>query len=82
MLCLSDGQGIAAVVDEDHERQLTRDEVTASVHDVRWELTADQVARFAAGPVTPVCTHPAYAAETPLSVETMAELVGDLRHGG
>jgi hypothetical protein len=81
-LRLTDGTLVPAVVDEDHERQLTRDEVTPSVHYVRWELTPDQVERFLAGPVTAVVAHPAYVAETVLGDETLAELRQDLRHGG
>jgi Protein of unknown function (DUF3501) len=81
-LRLSDGTVVTAAVDEDHERQLTRDEVTASVHYVRWELAPDQVGRFLTGPVTVVVDHPAYAAETVLADETLAELSHDLRHGG
>ena len=34
-------------VDEAHLRQLTRDEITASVHYVHFELDADEVAAFA-----------------------------------
>ena len=73
---------VPAVVDEEHERQLTREEITASVHYVRWDLTPDQIERFAAGPVAVVCSHPAYAAETVLTGATVAELVADLRDGG
>jgi hypothetical protein len=64
------------------KQQLTRDEVTASVHYLRWELTPEQVAAFAAGPVELVADHAAYAAATPLSDATHAELIGDLREGG
>jgi len=81
-LRLSDGGLVRAVVDEDHDKQLTRDEITASVHYVRWDLTADEVERFAAGPVTLVADHPRYTVEEPLGDETTAELVADLRHGG
>ena len=81
-LRLSDGELVRAVVDEDHERQLTRDEVTASVHYVRWELSPGQVERFVGGPVTVVVDHPAYRAETELGDETLAELRRDLQHGG
>jgi transcriptional antiterminator Rof (Rho-off) len=80
-LRLADGEMVRAVVDEDHEQQLTRDEITASVHYVRWELTADQIERFAAGPVAVVAHHPAYGVETPLSDEARAELLADLRGG-
>jgi hypothetical protein len=70
------------VVDEDHERQLTRDEVTASVHHVRWELSPGQVERFLGGPVTVVVDHPAHRAETELGDERLAELRQDVQHGG
>jgi hypothetical protein len=81
-LRLSDGAVVRAVVDEDHERQLTRNEVTASVHYVRWELSPDQVERFVAGPVAVVVDHPAYPAETQLGDDTLAELRQDVQHGG
>ncbi len=45
-LRLADGELVRCVVDEDHEKQLTRDEITASVHYVRWELSPDQARRF------------------------------------
>jgi hypothetical protein len=81
-LRLSDGGLVRAVVDEDHEKQLTREETTASVHYVRWQLTPEQVERFVAGPVTLVANHAQYAFETPLSADTLAELATDLHHGG
>jgi len=61
---------------------LTREEITASVHYVRWEMTPEQVERFAAGGVTLVADHPAYGAETPLADDRVAELAADLRSGG
>jgi hypothetical protein len=81
-LRLADGSVVPAVVDEDHEAQLTREEVTASVHYVRWELTSDQVGAFAAGPVALVLDHPNLQVVTELSAETTAELLRDLRDGG
>ena len=81
-LRLPDGEVVGAVVDEDHERQLTREEITASVHYLRWEFTPDQVERFASGQVTVVSSHPAYPAETVLGDATHAELTTDLRNGG
>lgn len=81
------GEGDSAVlvpslVDPDHAKQLTRDEVTASVHYVHWSLTPEQVEAFAAGPVSLVLDHAQYGFEAPLSPEAHAELVSDLRHGG
>jgi hypothetical protein len=63
------------------KQQLTRDEITASVHDALGD-TPDQVAAFAAGPVELVADRAAYAAATPRSDATHAELVGDLVEGG
>jgi hypothetical protein len=79
---LADGQVVAGVVDEDHAKQLTRQEVTASVHYLRWDLTPPQVDAFATGPVVLVSVHPQYGVEIPLSDVTRAELVADLRQGG
>ena len=81
-LRLADGTEVPALVDEDHARQLTREEITASVHYVGWQLTPAQVETFASGPVVLVANHAHYAVETPLSEDTWTELVGDLRHGG
>jgi hypothetical protein len=81
-LRLPDGEVVLAVVDEAHEKQLTRDEITASVHYVRWELTPEQVERIAAGPVAVVSRHPAYRAEAVLGEDTVAELLAELRDGG
>lgn len=81
-LRLPDGSLVPAVVDEDHERQLTREEITASVHYVRWELSPDQVERFAEGPVGLVVDHPDLQLSTELGPESAAQLLDDLRNGG
>lgn len=70
---------VRCVVEEEHASQLTRQEVTASVHYVRFELSPDEVEAFAAGPVVVAVNHPAYAYGAPLSEPTRAELLGDLR---
>jgi hypothetical protein len=62
-----------------HEAQLTREEVTAAVHYVRWTLTPEEVAAVEAGPVALVIDHPAYAEQTQLDPGTVAELLADLR---
>ena len=74
-----DGVVLRAVPEAAHEAQLTRDEVTASVHYVHWELGPDDVARVEAGPVALVVDHPAYTEATPLAPATVAELLIDLR---
>jgi Protein of unknown function (DUF3501) len=70
---------IAGEVEEAHQESLTRDDVTASVHYIRFRLTPEQVERFAAGPVMLAVAHPAYRQSTTLSDETRAELLTDLR---
>jgi hypothetical protein len=66
--------------EEQHEQQLTREEITASVHYVRFELGPDEVAAFDTEPVLLAVEHPAYTEVTPLSDETKASLSRDL-HG-
>ncbi|HKY66641.1 MAG TPA: DUF3501 family protein, partial [Acidimicrobiales bacterium] len=71
-----------AVVVDARDHQHTRDQDSASVHYLRWDLAAHQVERFATGPVTLIADHAAYEAETRLPDDTRAELTTDLRHGG
>jgi hypothetical protein len=75
---------VRCVVDADHEKQLTRDEITASVHYLHFELQPGEVDAFVAGggPVVLAVTHPNYQHETVLGPETVAELASDLRNGG
>jgi hypothetical protein len=81
-LGLADGEVVPALVDQDHDKQLTREEVTASVHYIRWELTPDQIERAAVEPLTLLIDHPHYREELELSPTTQAELLRDLRQGG
>ena len=62
-----------------HASQLTRDEITASVHYVHFQLTADQIEAVAAGPVELFIDHAEYDHATRLQDETVAELLADLR---
>jgi hypothetical protein len=78
-LRLSDGTQVRCVVEEQHASQLTRDDVTSTVHYVRFELTPEQVAAFGAGPVVLGLDHPAYAESAELAPATIAELLRDLQ---
>ena len=62
-----------------HAEQLTREEATASVHYVFWDLTPDEVALVEAGPVWLVVDHPEYPHKSVLGPETIGELLTDLR---
>jgi hypothetical protein len=66
-------------VDEDHLRQLTRQEITASVHYVHFDLDDEEVAAFGQDPVVLAVTHPSYEHEVVLADATRDELLKDLR---
>jgi hypothetical protein len=72
-------EAVRAEPEQAHEEQLTREDVTASVHYIRFQLSPQQVERFAAGPVRLAIDHPAYKHEVELTDETGAELLADLR---
>ncbi len=80
---IPDGAGgteeIAFAPDAEHSEQLTRDEVTASVHYVHARLSPEQIERFAAGPVELAVDLPAYTESTTLGDATVVELLADLR---
>jgi hypothetical protein len=79
VLGLPAGAVVRAVPEAAHEEALTRPEITASVHYIRFVLDPGQVEGFAAGPVTLAIDHPEYGAESVLSDEVRSELLTDLR---
>jgi hypothetical protein len=70
---------VPCIPDADHAEQLTREEVTSSVHYLHFELSPEQVDALAAGPVELALAHPEYEHAAALGTETVAELLGDLR---
>ena len=70
---------VPSIPEEGHEDQLTRPDVTASVHYIRFELAPDVVERFASEPVVLAVNHDHYVESTPLSDATKASLLEDLR---
>jgi hypothetical protein len=78
LLGLPGGDTVRAVPEAAHEEALTRPEITASVHYIRFALHPAQVRRFAAGPVTLAVDHPEYRERAVLSDEVRAELLTDL----
>ena len=77
-----DAEAIACTVDPDHEKQLTRDEITASVHYVVL-LPHPGPGRGLRRrvPVVLAVTHPAYEHVLELTEGTRSELLSDLRGG-
>jgi hypothetical protein len=83
-LVLHAGEGdgavaIRALPEEGHAAQLTREEITSSVHYVRWELSPTEVEAVARGPVALAVDHAAYGHRVDLADATVAELLADLR---
>jgi hypothetical protein len=70
---------VRARPDAEHERQLTRETITASVHYIHFELTAAQVERFASEPVRVGVAHANYAYATELADTSRQSLLVDLR---
>ncbi|MEZ5268125.1 MAG: DUF3501 family protein [Microthrixaceae bacterium] len=69
---------VRCVVDEAHREQLTREDVTAAVHFIRFEFTPDEVSDWGDGPVVLRIDHPEYDHSTTLSEEMVEELATDL----
>ena len=79
---IGEGDGSEVVrceVDALHAEQLTREDVTASVHYVRFRFTPEQIARFESEPVVLAVNHPAYVEGAHLSDESRCALLEDLR---
>ena len=74
---LPDGSQVRSITEAQHEAQLTRTDVTAAVHYVRFEFTPAQVAAFD-GEVLLTVDHPEYLEAVELLPSTVAELRGDL----
>ena len=70
---------VRCVPEEAHAAQLTREEITAAVHYVRFEFAASDIEAFATDPVALAVDHPAYQHSTALGADTIAELLADLR---
>ena len=79
MFKLSDGSTVTAITEEGHAETLTRDNVTAAVHYIRFEFTPQQVEAFASGDVEILCVHPAYIEVANLPQFVIDELLTDLR---
>lgn len=75
---LSDGSRVGSVPDSDHEQNLTRDEITASVHYLTWSLSPGQVELFTGGEVKVGLAHESYQYALIVPSETFQELSQDL----
>ena len=78
-LRLGDGIVVPSTPEEAHAAQLTREEITASVHYVYFHLTPEQIDALEVGPATLAVELPGYQHATGLNEETRRELLDDLR---
>jgi hypothetical protein len=78
-IVLPDGTAIRGVPSEDDESRLTRPDMTAAVHFLKFQFTPDEIEMFASGPVHIVVDHPEYDQDVVLTEEQHAALLGDLR---
>ena len=77
------GTGSEAIVaksipDAAHDAQLTREDLTAAVHYVSFNIGAQHAQSFVDGPVSIAVTHPNYLSETDLTDGVRVELAADL----
>jgi hypothetical protein len=70
-------EAVKGAVEASHESQLTREEVTASVHYVRIALDAGQQRRFVEGPARLAVEHPHYRHAAQLPDATRASIASD-----
>jgi hypothetical protein len=78
-IVVADGTNVPGVPHEDDEARLTRDDVAAAVHFLRFHFEPAQVELFANGPVHLVVEHPAYDHDVVLDDAQHASLLADLR---
>ena len=69
---------VRATPEAGHAVQLTREDTTASVHYVRFELNRDQTERFETEPLQLAIDHAAYSYATSLSEDTRLSVLSDL----
>jgi len=76
---LPDGTPVVGAPSEEDELRLTRDDITAAVHFLKFRFSSSDVEMFASGPVHIVVDHPDYDQDVLLTPEQHAQLLSDLR---
>jgi hypothetical protein len=76
---LADGTRVVGAVSDEDEVRLTREDITAAVHFLKFRFTDEQIDMFARGPVHVVVDHPEYEHDVVLTPEQHTQLLGDLR---
>jgi hypothetical protein len=76
---LPDGTRIVGAPSEEDELRLTRDDITAAVHFVKFRFGPADIEMFSSGPVHVVVDHAEYDHDVLLAPEQHAELLADLQ---
>ena len=76
---LPDGTRVVGAPSEEDELRLTRDDITAAVHFLKFRFAASDVEMFASGPVHIVVDHPDYDQDVLLTPQQHEQLLSDLR---
>jgi hypothetical protein len=71
------GNELVAAEEIDLERLTREEEITSTVHYLRFRFTDAQRQAFAAGPVALVVNHPNYQSRTPLTDDQRNQIAGD-----
>ncbi len=78
MIVLDDGSSVRGAPTDEDEMRLTRDDITAAVHFLKFRFRPEQIERFRDGEVRVVVDHPEYHADVVLNDEQHAALAEDL----
>ena len=76
-LVLSDGEALFALPEADHESQLTRSDITSTVHYITFDLTQLQADKFKSGDVYLKVDHPDYRHSTKLGKDFRNSILED-----
>ena len=76
---LPDGTRVLGAPSEEDELRLTRDDITAAVHFLKFRFVESDVEMFSSGPVHIVVDHPDYDQDVLLTPEQHGQLLADLR---
>jgi type II secretory pathway component PulL len=76
---LPDGTSVPGEPSAEDQLRLTRDDITAAVHFLKFRFSPADIEMFASGPVHIVVNHPEYDQDIQLEPEQHAELLADLQ---
>ncbi len=76
-LILNDGEVVRAKPEKEHESQLTRSDITSTVHYITFDMSEAQVGKFTSGDLQLMVDHPEYQYSTKLSEGFRQSILSD-----